>query len=109
MAKAPKELSPTDRLQSKIQALQEDLAKAEERRRRIAEELKEELRKDRERRLKAVVALLSENDLIAGFSTDVWQQSISAIADVLKKSSADLQAQIAESMPKQKVAPQAPQ
>ena len=109
MAKAPKELTPTDRLQSKIQALQEDLAKAEERRRRIAEELKEELRKDRERRLKAVVALLSENDLIAGFSTDVWQQSISAIAEVLKKNSTGLKPQIAKAVPEQEAAAQAPQ
>ena len=93
MAKAPKELTSTERLQAKIQALQEDLAKAEEKRRRIAEELKEELRKERERQLKAVVALLNDNALISGYSVEAWQKSVSAIAEVLKSNSLSAPAQ----------------
>ena len=93
MAKAPKELTSAERLQTKIQALQEDLAKAEEKRRRIAEELKEELRKERERQLKAVVALLNDNALISGYSVEAWQKSVSAIAEVLKSNSLSAPAQ----------------
>ena len=93
MAKAPKELTSTERLQTKIQALQEDLAKAEEKRRRIAEELKEELRKERERQLKAIVALLNDNALISGYSVEAWQKSVSAIAEVLKSNSLSAPAQ----------------
>ena len=96
MAKAPKELTSAERLQTKIQALQEDLAKAEEKRRRIAEELKEELRKERERQLKAVVALLNDNALISGYSVEAWQKSVSAIAEVLKSNSLSAPAQKAD-------------